>query len=322
MIHHRIKKHFVPHFIVEPSLVGSYPEPHKLHHRAHALSLVSLFAYLQIVIVLSAGLFLIRLKAPQVLGVATYSANQIITLTNQKRAENGLGALTFNAALAQAASAKSAYMFKEDFWAHNSPTGVTPWSFITAAGYKYIYAGENLARDFNDAASVVDAWMNSPSHRANILDRNFKEIGVSVASGTLTGKEGILVVQMFGTGVSQIPQTQQLANEEEKKAESVAGETKTATKEPPEVVQVPEEVLNQPAPKESLEATVLASRRFSIAKGVSLALIGFIFVLLFLEAVISIKREHARLRAGVLAHLGLLAFILFAVWYAVQGAIL
>ena len=330
MIHKKIVHHLLPHFFVERDFALSSGQAHRFHHRAHALSLFSLFAYSQLVLVLVVGLYVVKLKAPNILGTVTFSGDQIISLTNAKRAENGLGALTYNPLLAQAASAKAANMHAEDYWAHFSPSGKTPWQFITAAGYKYVFAGENLARDFDDPGSVVNAWMNSPSHRDNILDKNFKEIGVAVTSGKLTGHEGILVVQMFGAGVAG--QNTQQAAAKPSVASPVAspkGESTISAKEAsvaasPEsseaAVPLTEEVVNVP-PSEG-NPTVLATRQFSIAKGVSLALVGFIFVLFLLEVVITFKREHVHIRSGVIAHLAILGFVLFALWYAVGGAIL
>jgi uncharacterized protein YkwD len=89
-------------------------------------------------------------------------------------------------------------MFANDYWAHVAPDGTTPWSFIKSSGYAYTTAGENLARDFNDTGAMVEAWMNSASHRENIVNAKFKEIGVAVVNGTLQGVETTLVVQLFG----------------------------------------------------------------------------------------------------------------------------
>lgn len=269
------------------------------HHRAHALSVGALFVYLQLLVVISAGIYLVRLTSPAILGTATFSAQQVIDLTNKKRAENNLPALSASPLLEAAAKAKAANMFAENYWAHFAPSGKTPWFFITGAGYKYLYAGENLARDFSDPTSTVNAWMNSPSHRENILDRNFKEIGVAVENGKLTGREGILVVQMFGA--SNAPQVAQNPS-----SESPTGPNST----------------QQLALTPSSSATVLASRQFPISKGVSLVLVGFIFLLFFIETVFLIRKARAHLGGGVLAHVVLLGFLLLVVWYSVSGAII
>lgn len=310
-------------------------------HSAHALSVFALFGYLAVFVVVIAGFGVIRVTAPQILGAVTFSADQIISLTNVKRSENGLGQVTANQLLAQAAAAKAANMFSENYWAHNSPSGKTPWTFIQAAGYKYVYAGENLARDFADAQSVVNAWMNSPSHKSNLLDKNFKEIGVAVASGTLTGQEGILVVQMFGSGISQIPAPLAQASPSpvavaSPTSQAVAGnvaspkpsptpspaESPTPTPTQAPVVAQADLLVPVPSEQPGSEVTVLASRQFSISKIISLALVGFVFLLFVTEVVMVSRREHLHLRSGLLAHLGILAFLLFLIWYAVGGAVL
>ena len=168
-------------------------------HHAHGLGLRSLFIYLQLVLIFTAGLYLIRVKAPDILGTASFGADKIIALTNQKRAEKGLAPVVYNAQLAAAAAAKANHMFSENYWAHNSPSGKTPWSFIGGAGYRYIYAGENLARGFNSAQDVVSAWMASPDHRSNLLSPNFKDVGFAVINGKLGGEETFLVVQELGS---------------------------------------------------------------------------------------------------------------------------
>lgn len=312
--HHKLHHHFLPHFFAAPEFADEAVElsRNSVHHRAHALSVWSLFVYLQILVVFTVSLYAISQKAPQVLGAVTFSADQIISLTNQKRTQNGLPVLTYNSRLAQAAGAKAANMIAENYWAHNSPSGKTPWSFISAAGYRYVYAGENLARDFDSASSVVNAWMNSPTHRDNLLDKNFKEIGVAVVSGKLTGREGILVVQEFGAGVASQRAQVRGENEVSDKEVTVSNTPVTDTKP----VIATEVVQSGP------ETVVLASSQFSIAKSASFLLVMFIFLLFAAEVVITFRRENVSLRPGVLAHLLLLAFLLFALWYAVGGAVL
>jgi len=82
----------------------------------------------------------------------------------EQRVSVGLLPLEANATLAQAAQAKAADMLNNNYWAHVSPDGTQPWSFFVNAGYSYRYAGENLARDFTNPASAVDAWMASPTN--------------------------------------------------------------------------------------------------------------------------------------------------------------
>lgn len=306
----RIHYHFLPHFFGDPAFADAAVgiSRNQVHHRAHALSLASLFIYLQTLVLVTVALYVVNWRSPQILGETIFSASEIIALTNQKRAADGLVELIYNPLLARAAQAKAEDMFSNNYWAHNSPTGITPWSFITAAGYKYVFAGENLARDFNNPRSAVEAWMDSPSHRSNLLDKNFREIGVAVSSGKLTGREGILVVQMFGTSVGGVP-----ASRVEQVAVRGSQSTENQSATGGEVTTV--------APSES-SIVVLSGRQFSISKAISFGLVGFIFLLFLIEVIVTLKRANVYLRPGVLAHLLVLGFLLFAVWYAVRGAIL
>ena len=140
---------------------------------------------------------------PQVLGyAANISPSEVIRLTNTQRVANGLGALSENSTLDGAALAKGNDMLAKGYWAHFAPDGTSPWSFFLKFGYKYKYAGENLARDFPDAVSAVNAWMNSPSHKENILNPNYSEIGIGVVEGSLAGADTTIIVQFFGAPLS------------------------------------------------------------------------------------------------------------------------
>lgn len=144
-----------------------------------------------------------------ILGYASnITVDQVVESTNAMRSNSGLGTLTYSSQLAQAAIAKAQNMFSEGYWAHTSPTGKEPWDFIKSTGYIYKIAGENLARDFDTTAPMIDAWMNSPTHRANIMNPRYQEIGIAVVDGQLHGVETTLVVQMFGTPDSQIAEQQ------------------------------------------------------------------------------------------------------------------
>lgn len=116
-----------------------------------------------------------------VLGYATgISVSGLVDGTNAQRNANGLGSLALNGLLNQAAQAKAADMAAKDYWAHNSPTGATPWTFISATGYTYQTAGENLAYGFTTTSDTITGWMNSPGHRANILNTSFNQVGFAI----------------------------------------------------------------------------------------------------------------------------------------------
>jgi cytochrome c oxidase subunit IV len=97
-------------------------------------------------------------------------------------------------------------MLANGYFAHSSPTGITPWYWFKNVGYSYKAAGENLAVGFIDSKEVVDAWIDSPSHRANLFSSNFQEIGIAVLTGEFNGQETTLVVQSFGSPVGTVSQ--------------------------------------------------------------------------------------------------------------------
>lgn len=127
------------------------------------------------------------------------STSELVALTNADRAEAGLGELTVNKKLVAAAQAKADNMAKNGYFAHQNPDGTDSWHWFRLAGYNYIRAGENLAVNFSEAEDVEEAWMNSPTHRANIMNGKYTEVGIAAAVGTYKGKKTIFVAQMFGT---------------------------------------------------------------------------------------------------------------------------
>lgn len=138
---------------------------------------------------------------------ATLSVTGVIAFTNDARAQNGgLPALTENQTLDQDAQKKVADMFAKQYFEHVSPSGVGPAELATAVGYAYVLVGENLALgNFSSDQDLVTAWMNSPGHRANILNSHYQEIGVAVGKGLYEGRETWLAVQSFGMPRSACP---------------------------------------------------------------------------------------------------------------------
>jgi hypothetical protein len=131
-------------------------------------------------------------------GLAAVYSKVLVALTNTERSDVKLNELTINPLLEQAASLKANDMATNGYFAHYGPDGTTPWNWIDKTGYKYDLAGENLAIDFTDSDDVSKAWMNSPAHRANILNSRFTEIGIATAKGNYNGHPTTFVVQMFG----------------------------------------------------------------------------------------------------------------------------
>lgn len=120
--------------------------------------------------------------------------NQVITLTNQERAKNGLKPLTANWELSRVARYKAMDMRDKNYFSHTSPTYGSPFTMMKNFGIAYRAAGENIAAGQTTPQEVVNAWMNSPGHRANILSTTYTQIGVGYASG---GSERYYWVQMF-----------------------------------------------------------------------------------------------------------------------------
>lgn len=180
--------------------VWEYFLPHPTtHKKARLLSWHYLVIYALLFILLRTSIDIVTVFQPGVLGIeSSVSSQQIIIDTNKERQALGLSALSENSALDQAAQMKAKNMFEENYWAHFSPSGKDPWGFILGAGYKFSFAGENLARNFYNSDDVVRAWMKSPAHKENIVNPNYEEIGIAVVDGVLNGQKTTLVVQMFG----------------------------------------------------------------------------------------------------------------------------
>lgn len=176
---------------------GRHQHRHKRFHKTY-------WPYLPLVMIVGLGLLLNSLWPAyrSILGYATeMSVSQLLVETNQERVENGLGKLSINSQLTSAAEAKASDMAAKDYWSHNTPSGETPWTFILAAGYDYKTAGENLAYGFDSSASTVTAWMNSPGHRANILNSSYIEVGFGIININDYQDSGnqTLVVAMYGS---------------------------------------------------------------------------------------------------------------------------
>lgn len=170
----------------------------KNNHKAKILNPLVLALLILFYVASQQFLNLYALARPGVLGYSSLITPEVIVnLTNQERAKEHLSALKINQKLNESAQRKAGDMFAFDYWAHTSPSGRTPWDFFSEVGYDYKIAGENLAKDFYDNESVVRAWMKSPSHRENIINPRYEEIGIAVVNGTINGIQTTLVVQHF-----------------------------------------------------------------------------------------------------------------------------
>lgn len=159
-----------------------------------SLGKIYYFKYLGSLFIILIGIFL----CPKTAYLSTITSENIIEFTNQERVKNNLNILTFNSALEQAAKAKAQAILESEQFQHN--IGERKFSdWIKEAGYKYSYVGENLAIDFVTSEGVINAWLNSPAHKKNILNSYYDEIGVAIDEGMFDGQNTIIVVQIFGT---------------------------------------------------------------------------------------------------------------------------
>lgn len=127
----------------------------------------------------------------------TEFAANIIEEVNQQRVLDGLGALKQNESLQLAAQQKAEDMATRGYFSHTTPDGKTPWYWIEKNEIKYALAGENLAVKFEKPTAVVIGWMNSPSHKKNVLKAAYSETGVGVAKGMYEGQEVIFIAEFY-----------------------------------------------------------------------------------------------------------------------------
>lgn len=165
---------------------NSAPFPVKINIKLFFISLLAL-----------TGIFLL----PKTAWLSTITSEKIIELTNEERKAGGLNTLTANQLLEKAAHSKAQEIVASQEFAHNIK-GKKFSDWIKEAGYLYSYAGENLAIDFITSEGVLEAWNNSPSHKKNLLNPYYTEIGVAIAKGNFQNKNSILVVQIFGLPAS------------------------------------------------------------------------------------------------------------------------
>lgn len=304
-----LKHLFIPH--------ESNNQKAKILHPS-SLSLIAVFL-IAFQVLLSFG----HRTFPQVLGyAANIPPSEVIRLTNVQRQANGLSALNENATLDSAALAKGNDMLAKGYWAHFAPDGTSPWSFFLSFGYKYRYAGENLARDFSDPSSAVNAWMNSPTHRENILNPNYKEIGVGVVQGSLAGADTTIIVQFFGSPLSgspAIPIAQ--AKEASTSAPSPKVEAQAGAPVPtPMAIPTP---TPSPAPTPTPNAAALSSiSPFQTTKGLSLGVTGLLLLVLSIDLIVVRRRRIARIGGRTLAHLAFLGMILAVILILKAGQII
>lgn len=180
----QLNKYLIPH-------QGNDFSPLILRHKS--LKVIAVF-----VVALKIGISFLLIFAPALVNPIDITNQNIINLTNQQRLNAGLPQFELDNQLSQAAYAKAQNMLSEQYFAHYSPSNISPWYWFNQAGYEYAYAGENLAMDFVQAEDVLGGWMASDTHRRNILNSNYADIGIGIVEGDYKGAKTIIIVQMLG----------------------------------------------------------------------------------------------------------------------------
>jgi uncharacterized protein YkwD len=122
-------------------------------------------------------------RLPQTEGTEI-SAESIVAAMNAERRQRGLGELRLDARLNAAAADRARDMFAKGYFNHVSPDGTQPFVWVKNHHYRYATIGENLADGYRSARAVVDGWMHSPGHRANVLGTSFEDVGLSIVRGS------------------------------------------------------------------------------------------------------------------------------------------
>lgn len=134
-----------------------------------------------------------------IIAEASVTSPELLDLINEQRIENDKQKLTYSDKLELSAQEKAIDILENDYFAHDSPLGISPWYWMEKNNYDFIFAGENLAKDFTSNKKTLKAWMSSETHRDNILNSQFKEVGIGIASGEYENKQTTIIVAHFGT---------------------------------------------------------------------------------------------------------------------------
>ena len=245
-----------------------------------------------------------------ILGYATdVTVQKLYELTNAERSKINLNGLNYNDALAAAAKQKAEDMFAKDYWSHYGPAGETPWQFILASGYQYEYAGENLAKNFMFSDGVVKAWLDSTTHRDNLLRSEYTDVGFAVVNGILNGEETTLVVQMFG---------KPLYSKDTVASQRPKSETVVAQK--PDVVEQP---VAKPIVSEVLayDNTPQNNNFFSTYLNINMVFFAILMFALILDFYFAAKLNLIRVRGKNLIHFMFIGFIAIGAFIIIQGSI-
>lgn len=216
----------------------------------------------------------ISVNFPKNIFFADVTRTALMNFVNQSREAKGLEPLIENEKLDQAAMLKAQDMVKNSYFAHQSPQGITPWYWFLQSGYNYKYAGENLAIGFINSEEIFDAWYNSPSHKENMLNPNYKEFGTAILDGNFGGGETTVVVQLFGSPLVLAKQTQPKVQQQVEVQPQVQTQVQT-----PETAEQNTSINNQPVEvlSQTSEYPVLKAADKNTANTLYLQFLNFVF---------------------------------------------
>ena len=260
------------------------------NHRALLLQPSFLALFVAVYLLNQSFIKSFTIARPGVLGYSSeITISKVLDQTNTERVKLGLKPLTFNSTLSKSAQLKADDMFTNNYWAHTSPEGKSPWDFFNNAGYEYSVAGENLAKDFYDTEGLLKAWMNSPTHRENIINPKYQEIGIGVVNGILGGVKTTLVVQHFGTPRNGV----------------------VLASVPPDDIAV----------ESSFIQNIPIASPIQLNKIFAMIMFVFIICLLIVDSYITLKNKISRLTGSSAGHIGFLLIILLLLIFTHQGTI-
>ncbi len=167
------------------SLQTRYKKQHGLHHKHSDRYLKVYWPYLPVLAIVILGVIasitILLYKPVNSVASATISAPTLIDQTNALRKSVGAKPLNETTALSEAAQAKANDMVTKNYWSPISPTGQSPWQVIQSNGYNFDTAGENLAYGFSDSSQLFSAWVSSESHKANMVNKDYDDVGFGIA---------------------------------------------------------------------------------------------------------------------------------------------
>lgn len=318
-----LKKHFIPH-------EGNNHRPH-IFNKKNTRNFIVLIFFVEAFVFLIPILSHINMKG----GMATVLPAVLADLTNEERSADNLQELSINEVLNQAAELKAEDMVSKGYFAHTSPEGLTPWYWLEKVGYKYQYAGENLAINFSDSKDVTEAWMNSPTHRANIIKDKYTEVGTGVAKGIYEGKETIFIAQVYANPLPKNSIPDEKTNNKNIKEKIITGEDGSSilgSEISPEINEVKEnniiedksivdkKVIDDPIVKlESIENSnvlqkVVASPR-NTTNIIIYSIFGLIAVSLLIYLIIKKKNHHIDIITNALIILSILGVFFLANYF-------